>query len=144
MLINKINYCTLNNIKNYKIILLKRVISMNISHFSILGERCSGTNYLEQLILHNFELTYTKKFGHKHFFGYNNFNQSDNVLFIGIIRNPVYWINSFSKELYHVPEVNHNIITFLFNEFYSINDELSIPKNNQLYINTDYQKGYTK
>ena len=95
--------------------------------FSILGERCSGTNFLEELITHNFNLLYTTEYGSKHFFcfdDYKNKNTQD-TLFIGIIRNPIYWLNSFSKELYHVPDPNRkNLTTFLFNEFYSVHDEI--------------------
>ena len=112
---------------------------MKITHFTVLGERCSGTNYLEQLMTHNFNIKYTHQYGHKHFFCFNTYNNSDHVLFIGIVRNPVYWINSFSKELYHVPPVNHNVITFLFNEFYSIHDEYSISPNKHLCITSDYK-----
>ena len=100
---------------------------VSIKKFSILGERCSGTNFLEELITHNFNLLYTTEYGSKHFFcfdDYTNKNTQD-TLFIGIIRNPIYWLNSFSKELYHVPEQNRkNITSFLFNEFYSVHDEI--------------------
>ena len=69
-------------------------------------------------------------YGNKHFFCYNNYdmNSTKETLFIGIIRNPIYWINSFSKELYHVPEVNKNMNNFLFNEFYSVQEK---NKNNE-------------
>ena len=100
---------------------------VSIKKFSILGERCSGTNFLEELITHNFNLLYTTEYSSKHFFcfdDYKNKNTQD-TLFIGIIRNPIYWLNSFSKDLYHVPEQNRkNLTTFLFNEFYSVHDEL--------------------
>lgn len=105
---------------------------MSIDRFAILGERCSGTNFLEETILNNFNISYTTEYGHKHFFCYNNYNtnNSDNTLFIGIIRNPIYWINSFSYELHHVPDINRlNINNFLFNRFYSIEDEINEDKN---------------
>ena len=107
-------------------------MAVSIKKFSILGERCSGTNYLEELITHNFNLLYTTEYGSKHFFcfdDYKNKNTQD-TLFIGIIRNPIYWLNSFSKELYHVPEQNRkNLTTFLFNEFYSVHDEIDKMSN---------------
>lgn len=101
---------------------------MNITQFSILGERCSGTNFLEEAMLNNFNVTYTAKYGNKHFFCFNQYEKdkqfTNNILFIGIIRNPIYWLNSFSKEQYHIPEINKkNLSTFLFNEFYSVEDE---------------------
>jgi hypothetical protein len=102
---------------------------MTFSKFAILGERCSGTNFLEEAISNNFSLEYTSKYGNKHFFCYNNYNNSDDTLFIGIIRNPIYWINSFSRELHHVPELNRkNLYNFLFNEFYSVEDEVDTNK----------------
>jgi hypothetical protein len=113
----------------------------NITKFTILGERCSGTNFLEQAISKNFNLTYTHEYGSKHFFCFNDYSckNNDDILFIGIIRNPIYWINSFSKELHHVPEINRkNIINFLFNKFYSINDEIDIPtgiQNGMIFFN---------
>lgn len=103
---------------------------MSIKNFAILGERCSGTNFLEEAILNNFNINYTAEYGNKHFFCYNNYKNSNNTLFIGIIRNPIYWINSFSRELYHVPEINRkNINNFLYNEFYSVEDEVDTNKN---------------
>jgi hypothetical protein len=102
---------------------------MSINKFAILGERCSGTNFLEEAINNNFTISYTAENGNKHFFCYNNYSNSDNTLFIGIVRNPIYWINSFSRELHHVPEINRkNINNFLFNEFYSVEDELDTNK----------------
>jgi hypothetical protein len=116
---------------------------MTISKFAILGERCSGTNFLEESISNNFFIEYTAKFGNKHFFCYNDYSNHGETLFIGIIRNPIYWINSFSKELYHVPEINRkNITNFLFNEFYSVEDEIDtnqqIVDNNIFKLNNNF------
>ena len=110
-----------------------------IQKFAILGERCSGTNFLEETMTKNFNINYTCEYGNKHYFCYNDYKNSDNTLFIGIIRNPVYWLNSFSKEMYHVPEKNkQNLHKFLFNEFYSVEDESNannkITESNILYI----------
>jgi hypothetical protein len=69
-----------------------------IKKFTIFGERCSGTNYLEELIKTNFNINLTWKYGWKHFFGFYNFQKTqdeDETLFIGIVRHPIYWINSF-------------------------------------------------
>jgi len=117
---------------------------MNITQFSILGERCSGTNFLEEAMINNFNVTYTAKYGNKHFFCFNQYETdkqlTNNTLFIGIIRNPIYWLNSFSKELYHIPDINKtNLSTFLFNEFYSVEDENNNNNNNNFIINS-YKK----
>ena len=40
----------------------------NITKFVIYGERCSGNNYLENVIKTNFGLELRNDFGSKHFF----------------------------------------------------------------------------
>lgn len=97
---------------------------MSNRKFVILGERCSGTNFLEEALTHNFDIIYTTEYGNKHFFCNNNYaSANEDTIFIGIIRNPIYWLNSFSKELHHIPSINKQLRNFLFNEFYSIFDE---------------------
>ena len=97
-----------------------------LKYFTIYGERCSGTNFLENAIKENFELNITWKYDFKHFFGQKDFKNTedeDKTMFIGIIRNPVDWIDSFYNRKHHIPSKNRiNIDTFLFNEFYSILD----------------------
>jgi hypothetical protein len=88
---------------------------------TIYGERCSGTNYLEELLLLNFDVEITWEFGWKHFFGHNDLSNSDDVLFIGIIRNICDWINSLYREKHHLPaNLTRNIKTFLTKPFYSL------------------------
>jgi len=95
----------------------------NINKFVIYGERCSGTNFLENAIKTNFDLTLRTDFGSKHFFCFNKYEeQYQDTLFIGIIRNPIYWINSFSTELHHIPIQNKPINNFLTQEFYSVEE----------------------
>jgi hypothetical protein len=95
-----------------------------IKYFTIYGERCSGTNFLEKSIKENFELEVTWKYGWKHFFGHYNFNNNDEenqTLFICIIRNPIEWINSLYNDKHHIPKENSkDIDKFLFNTFYSV------------------------
>jgi hypothetical protein len=89
----------------------------------IYGERCSGTNFLDNAMQTNFNLHLRTDLGSKHFFCFNKYDIThDDTLFIGIIRNPIYWINSFSTELHHVPAENQNINNFLHNEFYSVEE----------------------
>jgi len=98
-----------------------------INKFTIFGERCSGTNYLENIIKSNFEIEITWKYGWKHFFGFTNYDNSDNVLFIGIIRNPFDWINSlFLDKHYLAPHLRDNIQSFLNKEFWSIHDKSNL------------------
>ena len=97
-----------------------------LKNFTIYGERCSGTNFLEHAIIENFELEYTIKYTWKHFFGHYNFEnnqEEDDTLFIGIIRNPITWIDSLYNKMHHIPEENrHNYRSFMFNTFYSMNE----------------------
>lgn len=94
---------------------------MIITKFTILGERCSGTNYLEQLIKLNFGLELTWEFGFKHFFYPRDYIDSGNVLFIGIIRNPVSWIKSLYQNPYHLnADLMQNKFNYLNHEFWSL------------------------
>lgn len=97
----------------------------NIKYFTIYGERCSGTNFLEELITNNFNIQVTWKYGWKHFFGFYNFNKTqeeNETLFIGIVRNPIDWLYSFHTNPHHVPPHNKPLMNFLNNEFYSISN----------------------
>jgi len=96
-----------------------------ITNFVIFGERCSGSNFLEEAITNNFHLNLSSEYGNKHFFCFHDFTKrnTENTLFIGIVRHPVYWLNSFFMNPWHVPNKNRELMNFLFNEFYSICDE---------------------
>ena len=95
-----------------------------------MGERCSGTNFLEKAILENFEIELIWHYGYKHFFGFYDYSKKnpiiendDEVLFLGIIREPISWINSFHNNKHHIPQQNkESIYNFLHNEFYSVNN----------------------
>jgi hypothetical protein len=99
---------------------------MTIKYFTILGERNSGTHFVEYAFKFNFSsLTYLKNV--KHFFGYGELDtlpSLDETLIICIVRDPIEWIDSFFKRLHHVPAENKNSINnFIKNEFYSIYEE---------------------
>uniref|UniRef100_A0A6C0ITR2 Sulfotransferase domain-containing protein n=1 Tax=viral metagenome TaxID=1070528 RepID=A0A6C0ITR2_9ZZZZ len=94
---------------------------MTIKNFTIFGERCSGTNFLENVIKENFGLEITFKYAWKHFFCNSDLSNSDETLFIGIVRNPIYWLNSLYKDKHHIPVENlQSIQHFLFNKAYSV------------------------
>ena len=119
---------------------------ISIKKIIIYGERCSGTNFLENVILENFNVEISWEQGSKHFFCFNVYSKRnfDDTLYIGIIRDPIYWINSFSKELHHIPEINRqNLKNFLFNKFYSVNDEIELaPKLQTILFNNKPRKIY--
>jgi hypothetical protein len=114
---------------------------MSITYFEFFGERCSGTNFLEEAMLNNFHLTYKNEGRNKHFFCFNKYDKSyDNTLFIGIVRNPIYWLNSYHVELHNIPKENRkNIKSFLFNPFYSV-DKLDAKNSNFHFM---FNKEYT-
>jgi hypothetical protein len=96
-----------------------------ISKFTILGERCSGTNYLEQLILKKFNIDITWEFGWKHAFTHkdypSNVKNNPHVLCLCIVRNPYDWIMSLWNQPHHIPyEYRNDFNRFLFDEMYSI------------------------
>ena len=91
--------------------------------FSVYAERCTGSTYLQRLMLHNFHIQLKEVGGWKHGIGSHTFmgtDQENSALFIGLVRDPVAWINSFSKDLPHVPKENRPLDKFLHNEFYSV------------------------
>jgi len=120
-----------------------------IKYYTIYGERCSGTNFLEYAIKENFKLEYITHLGAKHFFGFHVFDNKefeDETLFIGIIRNPITWIDSFYKKPHHIPPENKkDINAFLKNPFYSLYDNTNNiieEDKNMLYINHDKRPIY--
>jgi hypothetical protein len=102
-----------------------------IKKYTIYGERCSGTTYLENIININFDVQITWEYGWKHFFGFGDEKllNSDDTLFICIVRNPIDWINSFYREMHHLKlryeiylSENEKLNKFLNDEIISIDD----------------------
>lgn len=102
-----------------------------IKKYTIYGERCSGTNYLMNIMDLNFDVQITWDYGWKHFFGFQDklLQTSDDTLFICIVRNPVDWINSFYREKHHLPlkynttlDDETKLYEFLNAEFWSFDD----------------------
>lgn len=107
---------------------------------TIYGERCSGTNYLEELLLSNFDIEIVWDYGWKHFFGFNQLNNSDDVLFIGIIRNLEDWINSLYRNPHHLPkQLIKNVPTFLNTTFYSEVNNTEIMSDRNIETNDRYK-----
>ena len=85
-----------------------------VKNFTIYGERCSGTNFLEYAMDANFDLELIWKYGWKHFFGdHIDFSDSDETLFLCIYRDPVDWLNSLYRKKYHVPKKIQSVHDFL-------------------------------
>jgi len=101
----------------------------------IYGERCSGTNYLKELIKENFgekifqDSRLHSDLGHKHFTDWLIFNDNasnkfskhlsnaDHLLFIVIVRNPYAWLQSFRKKLYHIDMAKRKIMIKSFYDY---------------------------
>lgn len=79
---------------------------MPIKKFTIYGERCSGTNFLEQAIKTNYNLDVTWEYGWKHFWGMKDLASQDTseVLFIGIAKSFRDWVHSFLYSPHHIPK----------------------------------------
>lgn len=95
-----------------------------VKYFTIYGERCSGTNFVERAIIKNFKIELTWKYDFKHFFGFYDFKEKekyDDTLFIGIIRGPYEWMSSLYRTHHHIPYKNRkDWNSFVNNEFYSM------------------------
>jgi hypothetical protein len=116
-----------------------------ITLFQVLGERCSGTNYLAALIEENFHflksLEKNKIFIHKHFipwvFNPDEINSSfyyqipkQNIIYIVLIRNVYDWIRSFYLQPFHIE--NHGTLGFdhfVFSEIEIIKPDDLIPSS---------------
>lgn len=82
-----------------------------ITRFTIFGERCSGTKYLQRVIEQSTNLTVDYPCGWKHFFGFSDdcvSNISD-MLVLGIARDPYNWLYSFKKTSYHCGYVKNSL-----------------------------------
>lgn len=109
---------------NLKNAITRESTEKSIKKATILGERCSGTNFLESALVRNFDIGITWEYGWKHFFGFSDYKDSDDTLFIGIVRDPCDWINSFYKIKWHLqPELKTSSVEdFMNKEFWSLND----------------------
>lgn len=94
-----------------------------IKYFTIYGERCSGTNYLENIINLNFDIEITWKYGWKHFYGFTDLSDNQDTLFICITRNPYDWMNSLYRNPHHLCyDIRENIQNFINNSIFSFDD----------------------
>ena len=116
-----------------------------MKNFTILGERCSGTNFLQLAIERNFDLEATWKYGWKHFFGFDSYSDSDDCLFISIVRDPLDWINSFFNSPHHVyGAIRGDVYRFLDSQMFSVFDSGStqgqdMPKSHHIHENRRYR-----
>lgn len=108
----------------------RRRIIKKKGKFTILGERNSGTNYLEKIIKNNYHLDVTWEYGWKHFFGFSDYSDQENVYFFGIVRNFKDWANSTFQKPYHLQrDLCKSPENFLNLPFWSYYDEYRGPNS---------------
>lgn len=101
---------------------------LNNRRVQISGERCSGTNYAEQLLRHNFNYlsVSSNAITHKHWiFTPEVIAKADkNNIIVVVWRNPYDWIRSFYSQPHHVaPELkNRGLTHFMTHEWKCIHD----------------------
>lgn len=92
-----------------------------IREFTIFGERCSGTNFLQKVIETNLPYSYTDAYGWKHWIGWEADSIPDDILVLGAVRNPYDWFASLYENPHHLAaELKQDWISFLTHEVCSM------------------------
>jgi hypothetical protein len=103
-----------------------------IKNFTIVGERHSGTNWLEKTIKLRFEIPITWEYGFKHWLNFPpvNIARSEHTLFFCITRNIYNWINSFYLEPHHINgSLKHSLKNFVSKKWSRTQRELDYITN---------------
>jgi hypothetical protein len=100
-----------------------------VKKFKLLGERCSGTYYVQRLIERNLDIPHTDELGHKHFWSTKKNGYPEDVLLVFLVRDPYTWSQSFFDKKWHMPEhmLKMDFTTFVSSEIYSVKDS-AIPQ----------------
>lgn len=105
--------------------------------FTLLGERCSGTNLVESWVKKNASAVLEYPFGFKHFPDLNKLaNFRTPIACIVVVRHPEAWVRSFFEKPWHVPnEIKHLCLQdFIRTEWRSVWDEQAgISKDHPLF-----------
>lgn len=113
-----------------------------IKKFTIYGERCTGTNFLEAAITKNYNLPITWEFGWKHWWGFKNLDKEDTseVLFIGIAKSLRDWIHSFTYCPHHMKHLT-KAKRYWEREIYSIDERINkeIAEDHNIYTGKRYK-----
>lgn len=84
----------------------------NITNVCVLGERVSGTCFVQSLLSDNTNLRVVSPYGHKHFYQdtdkMRNQNETNETLFVFISRDLVEWLNSFRNNTFHADKPIRN------------------------------------
>ena len=71
------------------------------TRLQILGERCSGTNFVAELLRRNLGLALTEEIGFKHWFVSEGRAVPADVLVIGVERDAADWVRSLHRQPWH-------------------------------------------
>lgn len=110
-----------------------------VSKFCVLGERVSGTCFLNSLPAQNVAGLKPVVFKHKHWFqNLDDIRRADTsgTVFIYITREPISWLNSLCKTPFHVHgSLRHKDLSrFMRTEWHCVEDESSgVSQNSRLY-----------
>lgn len=81
-----------------------------IRRVQIFGERCSGTNYLQRLVLGNVRgVRLCWDFGWKHFFHRPGVEAATDCLFLVVHRDPFDWLQSLNRHPWHADPGLHGL-----------------------------------
>jgi hypothetical protein len=128
-----------------------------ITHFTIFGERNSGTNYLQSHLSDRLYLKFTNDYGFKHWYINNIYprgvkntttdneclksihSNTDHVLFIIIVRNPHDWIGGMYNKPWHIKNIDKsNYYNFVSNKYIAYENNNSNRKIWNININNKY------
>lgn len=119
----------------YNPIYYHRLQRYDINEFTIIGERHSGTNWLENLVLCRLNLPITFRFGSKHFIETHNHREmsmANHTLFICICRNIYDWIGGFYRLPHHVDiSLCNSLVDFISSQWNCNDIDYLIYKNNK-------------
>jgi hypothetical protein len=69
------------------------------------GERCSGTNFIEQAVRENFAVQWSYNWGFKHWYRKHPcWPDQEEALVIAVVRDPVQWLKSLYRQPHHLPK----------------------------------------
>ena len=111
-------------------------------NFTILGERHSGTNFLQGTIEQNFDLSVTWDYGWKHWMGFNDekIKNANDTIFFCISRNIFDWCYSFYLKPHHVEHMKElGAYGFLTEEWFSMFREEPLLGNTEIIEDRNYE-----
>ncbi len=79
------------------------LFQQKFTHFTVVGERCSGTNYLDKLFKDNTTLEWID-IGWKHDF-FDRFSPKDTTLVVIVVRNIYNYLRSFMQTPWNLPQL---------------------------------------